>query len=129
MITNLFFQGDVVFLKGVKSEGSVMRGDHFYVVVEANNSPKSNIVLLAPISSIKPYTKMNVNDVPIGQLLPDRNVLSRVIVNQVKPFNKSEITSRSYKGQALRLSIEDMRRVQSALHRLLFGQTQLGGAC
>ncbi len=85
----IYHQGDIVLADYGFRVGSEVGGRHYAVVVELDNNPINPVVLLTPISSLKPGKKVHPTNVDLGKLI--NNKPSFAVIDQIGAVSKIRI--------------------------------------
>lgn len=110
-----YHQGEILLVDFGFRIGSEFGGRHYAIVMEKHNNPKSPVIILTPISSVKPNAKIPHGNVGLGQLV--NNVYSMAVVNQTGTFSKIRIDKRSKTFG--RISNEQIKEIKAKLMKNL----------
>lgn len=85
----IYHQGDIVLVDYGFRVGAEVGGRHYAVVVEHDNNPINPVVLLTPISSLKPGKSIHPTNVDLGKLI--NNKPSFAVIDQIGAVSKIRI--------------------------------------
>lgn len=120
VIFNLYSLGEVVWVDFGKNIGSELCGPHFAVVIEVNNNPRNDTVVVVPLSSLKENGKVRYLDVNLGYIIPGTQKISLAKTSQLTRISKQRIISRGYRRQNLKLNDFQLKEVQHAIKMMFF---------